>query len=99
MPEPVLRLNRADRAVLGVILTSPAWGLEICEKTGLGTGAVYPALDRLMKAGLVIDKWEDPPPGSTLGFRYYHPAYEPWWYEQNGIMALAPSAAAGEKKT
>jgi hypothetical protein len=87
-----IRLNRAEQAVLAVILASPAWGLEICEKTGLGTGSVYPALDRLMKAGLVTDKWEDPPPGSTLSCRYYYPADE-----ANGILPAPAPAAVKEK--
>jgi len=82
-------LNRAERAVLAVIVASPAWGLEICEKTGLGIGSVYTALDRLMKAGLITDRWEEPPPGSTLQLRYYDPAYAPWWYEANEILDSA----------
>lgn len=93
---PRIRLNHAERAVLAVIVESPDWGLGICERTGLGTGAVYPALDRLMKAGLVTDRWEEPPPGSTLSRRYYDPAYAPWWYEQNEILDSRP-AATGEK--
>ena len=79
---PRIRLNRAERAVLAVITTSPAWGLQICERTGLGIGSVYPALDRLMKAGLVTDRWEKPPPGSTLQLRYY---------EANGIIPEVPA--------
>jgi len=79
---PRIRLNRAERAVLAVITASPAWGLQICERTGLGIGSVYPALDRLMKAGLVTDRWEKPPPGSTLQLRYY---------EANGIIPEVPA--------
>ena len=52
--------------VLDVLTNSPsddpAWGLRLCEVTGYGTGTIYPALDRLMKAGWITDHWEDPPP-------------------------------------
>ncbi len=29
----------------------PAWGLKICEETDLGSGTVYPILERLVDAG------------------------------------------------
>lgn len=41
--------------VLDVLINSPsndpAWGFRLCEVTGYGTGTIYPALDRLLKAG------------------------------------------------
>jgi PadR family transcriptional regulator, regulatory protein PadR len=49
----------------------PAWGLLICEQTGHGTGTVYPALARLLKAGWIEDQWEDPPPEDRPRRRYY----------------------------
>ena len=50
---------------------APAWGLQICEQTGYGTGTVYPALDRLLQAGWIEDRWEDPPPEDRPRRRYY----------------------------
>ena len=38
---------------------NPAWGPQLCEQTGYGTGTIYPALDRLLQAGLIEDRWED----------------------------------------
>lgn len=49
----------------------PAWGLCICEATGYGSGTVYPALDRLMKAGWIEDHWEDPVPANRPRRRFY----------------------------
>ena len=49
----------------------PAWGLRICEQTGYGSGTIYPALDRMMKAGYIADRWEDPAPADRPKRRYY----------------------------
>ena len=40
----------------------PAWGLRLCNQTGYSTGTVYPALDKLLKAGWITDWWEEPQP-------------------------------------
>lgn len=70
-----IRLTRTTLDVLGVLLTSskddPAWGLKICEETGLGSGTVYPILDRLTENGWITAKQEtDPHPGRPAR-RYY----------------------------
>ena len=61
--------------ILDVITAAPAddppWGLRLCEQTGYGTGTVYPALDRLMKAGWIADRWEEPQPADRPRRRYY----------------------------
>ena len=61
--------------VLDVITNSPSddppWGLRLCEATGYGTGTIYPALDRLLKAGWITDRWEDPPPADRPRRRFY----------------------------
>ena len=66
MSAPKIRLTAVIMDVLDVLTNSPpddpAWGLRLCEVTGYGTGTIYPALDRLMKAGWITDHWEDPPP-------------------------------------
>jgi PadR family transcriptional regulator len=49
----------------------PAWGLKLCNQTGHGTGTVYPALDKLMKAGWITDRWEEPQPPDRPRRRYY----------------------------
>ncbi|WP_406464929.1 PadR family transcriptional regulator [Streptomyces sp. NBC_01622] len=50
-----IRLTRPTLEVIKVLLTStaddPAWGLKICEEADLGSGTVYPILERLVDAG------------------------------------------------
>ena len=46
--------------VMNASTDDPVWGLKLCEQTGHGTGTIYPALDRLLQAGWIKDKWEEP---------------------------------------
>lgn len=50
---------------------SPAWGLMLCELTGHGPSTIYPALDRLLKAGMIDDQWEEPQPDDRPRRRFY----------------------------
>jgi len=49
----------------------PAWGLRLCQQTGYGTGTVYPALDKLLRAGWITDWWEEPQPADRPRRRFY----------------------------
>jgi len=75
MSSPRFRVTLVIMDVLDVIMSAstddPAWGLRICEATGHGSGTVYPALDRLMKAGWIEDRWEDPAPTDRPRRRFY----------------------------
>jgi PadR family transcriptional regulator, regulatory protein PadR len=75
MSTPKIRLTAVIMDVLDVLTSSPsddpAWGLRLCEVTGYGTGTIYPALDRLLKAGWITDHWEDPPPADRPPRRFY----------------------------
>ena len=75
MSTPKIRLTAVIMDVLDVLTSSPpdnpAWGLRLCDQAGYGTGTIYPALDRLMKAGWISDHWEDPPPADRPPRRYY----------------------------
>jgi PadR family transcriptional regulator PadR len=70
-----VRLTAVVWDILDLLINAPpddpAWGLRICEQTGYGSGTVYPALDRMMKAGIVADRWEDPAPADRPKRRYY----------------------------
>jgi PadR family transcriptional regulator PadR len=70
-----IRLTAVIMDVLDVLTNAPsdnpAWGLRLCEQTGYGTSTIYPALDRLMKAGWISDHWEDPPPADRPPRRFY----------------------------
>jgi PadR family transcriptional regulator, regulatory protein PadR len=75
MTAPRIRITLVIMDVLDVIMSAPpgkpAWGLRICETTGHRPGTVYPALDRLMKAGWIEDSWEDPEPAGRPRRRFY----------------------------
>lgn len=70
-----IRMTVTVLDVLSVLSEAPPgereWGKSICDKTGYGTGTVYPALERLLKAGLVTATWEEPPPADRPRRRYY----------------------------
>ena len=61
--------------VLEVLMSAPpddpVWGLKLCEQTGHGSGTIYPALDRLLQAGWIEDRWEEPAPADRPRRRYY----------------------------
>ncbi|WP_405808176.1 PadR family transcriptional regulator [Streptomyces sp. NBC_00210] len=70
-----LRLTKPTIAVLEVLLAAtsdaPAWGLSICRDADLGSGTVYPILDRLAQRGWIASRDEtDPHPGRPPR-RYY----------------------------
>jgi PadR family transcriptional regulator PadR len=75
MSGPKIRMTAVIWEILAVLISAssddPAWGLRICEQTGYGTGTIYPALDRMLKAGYIADHWEDPPPEDRPRRRYY----------------------------
>jgi PadR family transcriptional regulator PadR len=87
-------VTNAMRAVLAVIVdapeTEPAWGLSICATTRMGSGTVYPALDRLMKAGLIRDEWEAGVPGDGHRRRFYHGVFGRSWYRANRLLETRP---------
>jgi PadR family transcriptional regulator PadR len=70
-----LRVTMVIMDVLDVLMNAspddPAWGLKLCEQTGHGTGTIYPALDRLLQAGWIEDRWEEPAPADRPRRRYY----------------------------
>jgi DNA-binding MarR family transcriptional regulator len=70
-----IRLTAVIMDVLDVLTYSPpdnpAWGLLLCEQTGHGTGTIYPALDRLLRAGWIEDRWEEPAPADRPRRRFY----------------------------
>jgi PadR family transcriptional regulator PadR len=47
------------------------WGYRLSEQTGLGSGTVYPILERLEAAGHVSARWETPRPADRPPRRFY----------------------------
>ncbi|MEU9884340.1 helix-turn-helix transcriptional regulator [Sphaerisporangium sp. NPDC051011] len=70
-----IRLTTATRLVLDVLLASsaddPVWGYRICELAGLGSGTVYPILERLEEAGWISGDWEQGDPTGRPRRRFY----------------------------
>lgn len=75
MSAPKIRLTAVVWDILDVLtnapLDDPPWGLRLCEQTGHGTGTIYPALERLMDAGVIVDRWEEPQPADRPRRRFY----------------------------
>jgi DNA-binding PadR family transcriptional regulator len=58
--------------VLGVLLAAPGedrYGLELIRLTKLKSGTLYPLLDRLEDAGLLISRWESEAESTSGGPR------------------------------
>lgn len=45
--------------VLHALARGCAYGFDIMEETGLSSGTIYPALDRLERSGFARSEWED----------------------------------------
>jgi DNA-binding PadR family transcriptional regulator len=58
MPKPG-SLSYGSAAILHAIASGSQFGFDIMNVTGLTSGTVYPALDRLESAGYLRSKWED----------------------------------------
>ncbi|MBT2472579.1 helix-turn-helix transcriptional regulator [Streptomyces sp. ISL-66] len=69
------RLTKPTIAVLEVLLGAsddePAWGLRICMEADLGSGTVYPLLERLAKQGWVTSWTESEPHPGRPPRRFY----------------------------
>jgi len=70
-----IRLTRPTLEVIKVLLAStpdsPAWGLKICDEADLGSGTVYPILDRLEQRGWITSYKEAEPHPGRPPRRYY----------------------------
>jgi PadR family transcriptional regulator, regulatory protein PadR len=60
--------------VLDVLIAAaddPPWGYRICIEAGLGSGTVYPILERLERAGWITGVWEKGQPTDRPRRRLY----------------------------
>ena len=56
---PKVSLSYGSAAILHAVASGPRFGFDIMDVTGLTSGTVYPALDRLESAGYLKSTWED----------------------------------------
>lgn len=60
---PIRRVTEPTLHVLSALLAQPAhqwYGLELCKKTGLPSGTLYPILAKLELEGWLDSRWEEP---------------------------------------
>ena len=57
---PAPRLRFGTVAILHAVASGNEFGFDIITATGLTSGTVYPALDKLEDLGLLRSRWEDP---------------------------------------
>ncbi len=58
-PEPDPKLSLGKVMVLHALARGARYGFDVLEETGLTSGTVYPALERLEQIGLARSRWED----------------------------------------
>ena len=56
---PKVSLSYGSAAILHAVASGSRFGFAIMDVTGLTSGTVYPALDRLESAGYLKSTWED----------------------------------------
>jgi PadR family transcriptional regulator PadR len=79
---------------------APAWGLSICQTAELGSGTVYPILERLVENGWITSREETAPHPGRPARRYYEltgagRAQAASAFEERRI-AYAPRLAGGQ---
>jgi len=80
---PVLSMGAA--AVLHAVAGGSRFGFDVIDATGLTSGTVYPALDRLEELGLLRSHWED----DEVARRQGRPARRYFAVTAAGARALA----------
>jgi len=55
----LLKLSLGSVAILHAVASGSRFGFDIMDTTGLTSGSVYPALERLESIGLLESSWED----------------------------------------
>jgi DNA-binding PadR family transcriptional regulator len=78
-------LSMGSVAILHAIASGSRFGFDIMDATGLTSGTVYPALDRLESLGLLESEWEDEGHASRAG----RPARRYFTLTAPGELALA----------
>jgi len=77
-------LSFGSVAILHAIASGSRFGFDIMAATGLTSGTVYPALDRLEGLGLLVSHWEDESAAHAEG----RPARRYFRLTRRGAVAL-----------
>jgi DNA-binding PadR family transcriptional regulator len=89
MPERNRRLGFGTIASLQALDAGRRFGFDIMDATGLTSGTVYPALDRLEDLGFARSRWE----ADTVAHRDARPARRYFEITAAGRRALEDAAA------
>ncbi len=89
MPERNRRLGFGTIAILQALDAGRRFGFDIMDATGLTSGTVYPALDRLEDLGFARSRWE----AETVAHRDARPARRYFEITASGRRALEEAAS------
>jgi DNA-binding PadR family transcriptional regulator len=81
------KLSLGNVMVLHALARGMSYGFDIMEETGLASGTIYPALEKLERLGFVASKWEAPEIArreKRPSRRYYEVTDDGW-----GALAIA----------
>ncbi len=84
-----LALSFGSAAVLHAVAAGSRFGFDIMQATGLTSGSVYPALERLEAAGCLKSTWEDAAEAHAAG----RPARRYFTLTATGATALRAALA------
>jgi PadR family transcriptional regulator PadR len=87
MPDPSLSYGAA--AILHAVASGKQFGFDIMDATGLTSGTVYPALERLESRGFLTSRWE----GEADAHRDGRPARRYFTLTAAGATALEAALA------
>jgi len=82
-------LSYGSAAILHAVASGSRFGFDIMDVTGLTSGTVYPALDRLESAGYLKSTWEDTAAAHAEG----RPARRYFTLTASGATALRAALA------
>jgi PadR family transcriptional regulator len=89
MPAPTPRLGFGTVAIMQALAADRRFGFDIMDATGLTSGTVYPALERLEDLGYVRSHWE----AEAVARREARPARRYFELTRSGRQALAEAEA------
>ena len=84
MADKKARLSLGTVMVLHALARGCKYGFDVMEETGLTSGTIYPALDKLEGLGYATSEWED----SSIAQQEKRPARRYFEITDQGFVAL-----------